>query len=308
MHICYAPRHARSRGALSVSGSSISSLAHSAKTLVNKATSRGPAGRPRILKAAAFGFTPGTGDERGGGFLHLLDRSTRARTLEDSQRAVPYTDRRRGVSSTASDASTVRPVPSTLFTIAPRLLPPVPAGYQACVEGHPVVTEPRSPALARLDKVWSGRYHLWAPGNGVSNVPCPGFSRCERLPDEYLGEPVVAALIPLPSDAAGQPCGPSTSRASSKGRCRTTGPRRRSRTGTSGGVSSNSKMDAAPAVPSLRTSSTTTTAAAGFAVCCALPATEWRATTSGACGCACTPRRTASRTTGAPLPRCLSGG
>ncbi|MFE3603436.1 endonuclease domain-containing protein [Streptomyces sp. NPDC059142] len=97
----------------------------------------------------------------------------------------------------------MRPVPSTVFRTAPRLLPSVPRGYQACVEGHPVVTEPRSPALARLDTVWTGRYHLWAPGSGVSNVPCSGFSWCEPVPDEYLGEPVVAALVPTAERCGG---------------------------------------------------------------------------------------------------------
>ncbi|MER7952795.1 recombinase family protein [Streptomyces sp. NPDC096079] len=105
---------------------------------------------------------------------------------------------RRGTDSAASDASTVRPVPPTRFPLSPRLRPPVPAGYQACTEGHPVATEPRSPALARLDKIWTGRYHLWDPGHGVSNVPCPRISRCEGLPDEYPGEPVVPAAASDP--------------------------------------------------------------------------------------------------------------
>ncbi|SEP02661.1 endonuclease domain-containing protein [Actinacidiphila rubida] len=64
-------------------------------------------------------------------------------------------------------------------------------------------TEPRAPELARRDEVWTGRYHLWAPLAGISNVPCPRASWCEPLPDEYLGEPVTAALVPTTERCGG---------------------------------------------------------------------------------------------------------
>jgi hypothetical protein len=66
-----------------------------------------------------------------------------------------------------------------------------------------VRTEPSAPELARRDEVWTGRYHLWAPLAGVSNVPCPRASWCEPLPDEYLGEPVTAALVPTAERCGG---------------------------------------------------------------------------------------------------------
>lgn len=54
------------------------------------------------------------------------------------------------------------------------------------------------PELARRDEARTGLYHLWNSVTGMGTVACPGRPgrRCERLPDRYLGEPTIAALVP----------------------------------------------------------------------------------------------------------------
>lgn len=104
------------------------------------------------------------------------------------------------------------------------------------------------------------------------------------------------------------PCGLRTSRVSGRARCQTTGRARRSPAGTYGGAFLSCSTGGAPAVWRRRTLSIMITGRVRYGGCCARPATGWRRTTSGACGCACTRRRTASRTTGGSPRHCGSGG